>query len=220
MSRQGRFGKYGEIKRFNRLRKAGVKAVFDIIQGQQPFQKFHNENAFEKSGLQNTAVKIRSAKTKDIDFITELSDQAFAVYGPYREIIASWFGSATTTTLIAKVGKKPIAFGMLGFLSDELYQKGMAELLAIAVTSEFQKQGVARELLRAIEQKAEELHIQQLSLHTAKENLAAQKLFAKNGFAMAALKELYYPAGQTSLMMIKECGYQESIGKTDIFRLE
>jgi ribosomal protein S18 acetylase RimI-like enzyme len=220
MSHQGRFGKYGEIKRFNRLRKAGVKAVFDILQGQQPLQRFHHENAFAKSGFQNTAVKIRSAKTADIDFITDLSDQVFAVYGPYCEIITSWFGSGTTTTLIAKVGKKPIAFGMLGFLSDELYQKGMAELLAIAVTSEFQKQGVACKLLRAIEQKAEALHIKQLSLHTAKENLAAQKLFAKNGFVMAALKELYYPAGQTSLMMIKEFRYQESIGKTDIFRLE
>jgi ribosomal protein S18 acetylase RimI-like enzyme len=79
---------------------------------------------------------------------------------------------------------------------------------------------VARKLLDAIEQKAEELHIRQLSLHTAKENLAAQKLFTKKGFETMALKELYYPAGQTSLMMIKEFRYQESIGKTDIFRLE
>ncbi|RPI79044.1 MAG: GNAT family N-acetyltransferase [Desulfobacteraceae bacterium] len=206
MSQQGRFGKYGEIKRFERLRKAGVKAAFDIIQGKQPPQKFHNEQVFEKSGLQNTALKIRPAKTGEIDFIADLSDQVFAVYGPYREIIMSWFACATTTTLIAKAGKRPIAFGMLGFLSDELYQKGWAELLAIAVISEFQKQGVACKLLEAIEQKAAELHIKQLSLHTAKENFIAQRLFTKSGFVMTLIKERYYPAGQTGLMMIKECG--------------
>jgi ribosomal protein S18 acetylase RimI-like enzyme len=204
MSQQGRFGKYGEVKRFDRLRKAGMRTAFNTLQGKRPLQRFHAETAFGRDGLRVAQIKIRPAKPADIDFINDLSDQVFAVYGSYREIITSWFGSETTATFIAKAGKKPIAFGMLGFLSDEHYQKRLAELLAMAVAPAWQKQGIGRKILEVIEDKAKELHIKQLSLHTARKNLAAQKLFAKNGFVIAGIKDQYYPAGQTSLMMIKE----------------
>jgi ribosomal protein S18 acetylase RimI-like enzyme len=47
-------------------------------------------------------------------------------------------------------------------------------------------------------------------LHTAEENLSAQKLFLKNGYHPWGMEQGFYPAGQDALLMSKEIG--EKVG--------
>lgn len=109
-----------------------------------------------------------------------------------------------TITLIAMVEDRPAGFVMIGALRAGHEEKAHAEVLAIAVAPEFQRKGIGHELLQSAQKEAEKLGEKRLFLHTAKENLAAQKLFQKNGFRPVQSKSRFYPSGQDALMMVRE----------------
>jgi ribosomal protein S18 acetylase RimI-like enzyme len=157
------------------------------------------------SSLQAKAT-IRPAKPSDKAFIVALSNKVFSVYGPYRGTVSQWFESGVTLTFISTVGGRPAGFVMIGALPAEHEEQTAAEVLAIAVTPEFQRRGIGRELLLVAQKGAENLRGQRLFLHTARENLAAQKLFLKNGFRPVQSKTRFYPSGQDALMMVKDLG--------------
>lgn len=160
----------------------------------------------EKTLFSTLKVKttIRPAIPSDKAFIAGLSAKAFSPYGPYRTTVGQWFESSVTLTLISMAGDRPAGFVMIGALPEDLEGETRAEVLAIAVTPEFQGQGIGHELLQSAQKKAEELGQQRLFLHTAKENLAAQKLFLRNGFKPVKSKAGFYPSGQDALMMVND----------------
>ncbi len=77
------------------------------------------------------------------------------------------------------------------------------ELLAIAVTPEYQRAGIGKRLLRHIEGLARNLGIEEMVIHTAEINEAAHQFFAKNGFILKGSVNSYYPKGQKALEMSK-----------------
>ena len=95
---------------------------------------------------------------------------------------------------------------MIGQVSDREHLEHVSEVLAIAVVPENQNMGIGQMLLRDVERKAAELNIKRLFLHTARENLSAQKLFLNNGYHPWGMEQGFYPAGQDALMMSKEIG--------------
>lgn len=199
MSRGGRFGKYGETKRFARLRQSGYRPSLPQRVGPMehppiPLSPFKG----------NTA--IRPAKPSDKAFIAGLSGKVFSLYGPYRATVSRWFESGATMTLISMVQGNPVGFVMIGALPGDAEGETRAEVLAIAVTPEFQRRGIGDELLRLAQRKAEGIGEQSLFLHTAKENVAAQKLFLRNGYRPVGTKKGFYPSGQDALMMVNEFG--------------
>ncbi len=111
-----------------------------------------------------------------------------------------------TLTLVSIVGGRPAGFVMIGALPADEEGQTCAEVLAIAVTPEFQRTGIGRELLQFAQKEAENLGEQRLFLHTARENLAAQKLFLRNGFRPVQSKPRFYPSGQDALMMVSDLG--------------
>jgi len=111
-----------------------------------------------------------------------------------------------TLTLISMAGNRPSGFVMLGTLPGDREGKTRAEVLAIAVAPEFQRRGVGQELLQFAQKEAQKRGEQRLFLHTAKQNLAAQKLFLRNGFQPVQSKARVYPSGQDALMMMNEFG--------------
>jgi len=151
-----------------------------------------------------TKATIRPAKPYDKAFIAGLSGMVFGVYGPYKSTVSQWFESGVTLTLISMVGGRPAGFVMIGALPADEEGQTHAEVLAIAVTPEFQRRGIGRELLQFAQKEAENLGEQRLFLHTAKENLAAQKLFLRNGFRPVQSKPRFYPSGQDALMMVND----------------
>ncbi len=151
-----------------------------------------------------TSLKTRLAERSDVHFVKELSGRVFHIYGPYKKIIGSWVGSDVTVCLVGLIDKRPVGFAMISDLSLEAQPTCVSELLAIAVVPEKQRIGIGEALLREIEKRAAEMNITELFLHTAKDNLAALRLFRKNGYHAWCVKEVFYPAGQDAVFMSKQ----------------
>jgi [ribosomal protein S18]-alanine N-acetyltransferase len=151
-------------------------------------------------------VAIRPAKPSDKAFIAGLSGRVFSIYGPYRITVSQWFESGVTMTSISMAEGRPVGFVMIGALPGDREGERGAEVLAIAVTPEFQHRGIGQELLQQAQKCLGELGKWRLFLHTAKENLAAQKLFLRNGFRPVEVKKGFYPSGQDALLMVNDLG--------------
>jgi ribosomal protein S18 acetylase RimI-like enzyme len=201
MSHRGRFGKYGETKRFARLRQSGMRHSKGRSSEDNPRP---GDSTVLKPRDRRGRVYIREAVPSDEGFIIRLSAKVFSIYGPYGETIGHWLELGTTITLIALEEGKPAGFGMVGALEPDLRIPTVTELLAIAVEPSRQRMGIGQVLLREIEKKTASLGEKKLFLHTATENVAAQKLFIKNAYRPQEMKRKFYPKGQDALMMVKE----------------
>jgi ribosomal protein S18 acetylase RimI-like enzyme len=151
-------------------------------------------------------VLVRKGLFSDEDFISQLSGKVFGIYGPYREMTLRWFDLDTTTTFLAVMERIPVGFIMLGKMKNNFDLPSVAEILAIAVDPARQRKGIGQMLLHEVEKEAAILGEKRLCLHTATNNIAAQKLFIKNGYHLYEMKRNFYPKGQNALMMIKEIG--------------
>jgi ribosomal protein S18 acetylase RimI-like enzyme len=201
MGHQGRYGKYGEIKRKNRLTRTRKGPPFFVGRGVRPPA---NGPSSKKSDEKKTPVRIRPARPADFRFIVRISESVFRIYGPYEKIIGSWLESGMTMTLVALRKRRPAGFVMISHFSPQAKLKQVAEILAIAVAPEKQRMGIGELLLKEVEKKAAEMNITELFLHTAEENLAAKNLFAKNKYVSWGISENFYPAGQNALIMSKK----------------
>ncbi|MEW6666402.1 MAG: GNAT family N-acetyltransferase [Thermodesulfobacteriota bacterium] len=201
MSNRGRFGKYGEIKRLERLRQAGFRTF-----PQNKPEKAAPAGAFCRGDVEKSrgSFVLRRAVRSDAGFIGGLSSRVFDLYGPYGEIVTRWFESGTAITFVAFVGQRPAGFAMIGRPSPSAQAGPVAELLAIAVEPHYQAMGVGRLLLRKMEETAVRIHIRRLFLHTATENTRARRLFTRCGYSAAEVKPGFYPAGQDAVLMFKD----------------
>jgi len=201
MARQGRFGKYGEIKRIARLKPADTRSPFHQW-GKKIARAWYSP--FKASSRRKIPVGIRPAKPSDSDFISRLGGEVFRVYGPYKDIVLEWFQSGTVFTTIALMGEKAVGFGMIGpFRRDRVNSRG-TELLAIAVEPEKQGTGIGRMILEATEKTAAAIKIDRIFLHTAVDNRSARKLFTECGYSLVRIKKTFYPEGQDAITMVKE----------------
>lgn len=201
MGSNGRYGKYGETKRFARLRKTGLGQPHLPRRGFEKSGRFaqHKNTPFYKE-----PIRIRLARVTDADFIRGLSKKVFNQYGPYDDTLTRWFLSGIAITVSASMGRRPVGFAMLGHSAYGVPFSRVYELLAIAVEPEMQNQGIGSLLVKEIEKKARELKVKTLVLHTAADNMAGRSLFTKHGFLILQRKQCFYPEGQDALMMYKD----------------
>jgi ribosomal-protein-alanine N-acetyltransferase len=200
MGHRGRFGKYGENKRLERLRQAGNRDSTDRAVKARP----EEEVSFSKKRVtQRVRIRIGPAKVLDLDFIRTLSRRAFKKYGSYQDVISQWFQSDMTETIVGRIERRPVGFAMIGLIGDEDPVQKACELLAIAVESDKRHKGIGQMLMKAVDKKAVEWQAERIVLHTAEENLPARSLFTRNGFVPWGLKKHFYPAGQDALVMSK-----------------
>lgn len=158
---------------------------------------------FRRKDPSRPALRVRPARVSDLPFIEALSGKVFNKYGPYRDWIRKWYQSDMAITIIALLAEKPVGFAMLGRFSGASRAILGAELLAIAVVPGKQRMGVGRMLMKEIEEIALSLGVNKLFLHTAKENLTAQRLFKSCLFTPGRVKKNFYPAGQDAIEMVK-----------------
>jgi ribosomal protein S18 acetylase RimI-like enzyme len=201
MGNRGRFGKYGDIKRVERLRKARIRP--DDAQDRRSGPP-RGVPGYGKKTLQKVRVIVRRAKASDGAYIRSLSKKVFEQYGDYEDTLPRWSLSGMTVTLLALKGKQAVGFAMLGGVPHEWCSPRISELLAIAVEPESQGQGIGDLLMKEIVREAKAHEIKTLGLHTAVENVAGQRLFEKHGFAESEIKKNFYSAGQDALAMYKD----------------
>lgn len=206
MGHRGRYGKYGETKRFNRLRKARK----GLLHANQQEQELSYSTSYRSKSFLNNRIKIVPAGLKDADYIRGLSKKVFNKYGSYDDTLANWFISGLTLTLLVSTGKRKVGFAMLGRAVRDDPLSRVYELLAIAIEPDMQKLGIGSFLLDEIEKKARELLVETLILHTAADNAAGRKLFKRHGFVTSETKGGFYPGGQDAVMMYKKFNTDDS----------
>lgn len=200
MGHQGRFGKYGEKKRLERLRRTGIH---DSLHLKQKVLSEKEGTFSRRKNTQRIQVNVAPAKAIDVEFIKRLSRRAFEKYGSYGDVVSQWFQSEMTETFMGRLDKSPVGFAMLGLIKEENSAREVCELLAIAVEPDQRLKGIGQMLLNAVEKKAIEWQIDRIFLHTAKENIPALNLFTRSGFVSCGSKKHFYPAGQDALVMAK-----------------
>jgi ribosomal protein S18 acetylase RimI-like enzyme len=150
------------------------------------------------------SVSLGPAESFDVEFIKRLSRDVFDIYGPYEETIPSWFKSGRSETIVARAEKTPVGFAMLGLLNSRYDFHSVSELLAIAVEPQWQRKGIGESLLKEADRKAVEMGMKRIFLHTAMDNLRAQRLFTRVGYRPWEIKRAFYPQGQDAYVMAKE----------------
>ena len=201
MGNSGRFSKYGEIKRLNRLHNSRISVP--LVGGDNRANVSRINRPTLKVLPREPRLIVRPARGNEGLFIKQLSRKVFRIYGPYEEIIPKWFGADITTTVIAIMEGQLVGFAMIGNPSkiNELHH--VAELLAIGVDPIRQGRGIGTFLLREVERKAVALGIKRIFLHTAKGNYYALKLFSRSGYIKCEVKRSFYPEGQDAFVMSK-----------------
>ncbi len=202
MGKGGRFGKYGEHKRFERLRRGKVR---DFIPGRNSYPKISHPThggRTPKKSIQGLKMTLRRANPRDLPFIVQLSEQVFSAYGQYDEIVARWAFFPQIITVVAEERGELRGFAMINPIFG-VQNEAKGELLAIAVSPQYQRRGIGKRLLRRMEGLARDLGIEDMVIHTAEINEAAHGFFAKNGFIQMGSVECYYPKGQKALEMSK-----------------
>jgi ribosomal protein S18 acetylase RimI-like enzyme len=154
-----------------------------------------------------TVLKIRPAEPSDAHFIVKLSGEVFHIYGPYDKIVTTWLELGVALCLIGDICEEAVAFAMMGNLPFEVNPPAhVCELLAIAVVPERQGTGIGGILLKEMEKRAAGMNMKGLFLHTAIDNVVAQRLFKENGYQARGTKRNFYPAGQDAIFMSKQFG--------------
>ncbi len=200
MSRRGRFGKYGETKRIERLRRSRIPQ--DSAHKKEG-GSYKGGSARKKKVPQDRQIRTRAAELCDLKYIRSLSRRAFSRFGPYEEILARWFSSGMIVTIMALKRKKPAGFVMMGLPESRPYPPGVTELIAVAVERRARRLGIGDLLMRKAEKTAGEIGITHLVLFTALDNSAARSLFAKSHFIPIGIMRGFYPGGQDAIMMEK-----------------
>jgi ribosomal protein S18 acetylase RimI-like enzyme len=200
MSKRGRFGKYGEIKRISRLQKARTTSMHVVGLGTKATK---GGTIRKEKKPQRLHVELKRAEASDVEFVRNLSHRVFRQYGPYEQMLPQWFESGITLTLLAFMDRMPVGFAMLSRPIPTWVLPRICELLAIAVDPTKQRLHVADLLLKNLEKTAEKLKVKKMVLHTAKQNFPAQNLFMKHGFVPSEIKKSFYPNGQDALLMYK-----------------
>jgi ribosomal protein S18 acetylase RimI-like enzyme len=201
MSKQGRFGKYGESKRVDRLRRARIGTPSSDGSEIRPFR---SRPSSDQTFYKKPHAKIFPAMDMDVHFLTRLSGEVFKIYGSYEEMIPKWFESEMNVTIIARMNRQPVGFAMIGEPFNRYDIPNASELLAIAVDPKKQRKGIGALLLKEVDKNAAALDIKRIFLHTALENLPAQRLFAENGYRPWEIKKSFYPEGQDAIVMSKD----------------
>lgn len=198
MSIGGRFGKYGELKRKNRLRQA--RGIINIpqkgIQTATPIRR-------QKTPKKSVSITLRKGMPKDRHFVSNLSRRVFSVFGDYAGIVLRWLDRPDVVTVIAEQHSTPLGFAMLYLRKNLIFSRNVGELLAIAVIPEYQGRGIGRTLLAYMESLAKKYGATELHLSTAEMNKVACRFFEKAGFTPIGARDNFYPAGQRALEMSK-----------------
>lgn len=117
----------------------------------------------------------------------EISCESFSTGSPWKkEQFLSFLTETNNHFLVIERNEEIAGFVLLSSVLDE------AELLLIAVTKDYQRQGLGEELLKQASIFLKSQQILSLFIEVRESNLAAQKLYQKLGCEQIAKRKSYY----------------------------
>ncbi|KRM89300.1 ribosomal-protein-alanine N-acetyltransferase [Liquorilactobacillus vini DSM 20605] len=93
---------------------------------------------------------------------------------------------------------------LVAFIGAEFYlHKAEIHVTNLAVAKEFQRQGLATNLLASLEELGRQNNYRTISLEVRKSNLIAQRLYIKFGFLVIGTLKSYYQSNQEDAVVMK-----------------
>jgi len=149
-------------------------------------------------------VKLVPATHRHRDFVRRLSAEVFSRFGDYDRTLPVLIQDSLVRTVVAQARDGAVGFAMY---SPEDLPPGEIDLLAIAVTPEWQSRGVGRFLLEHVETAARRLAPGGVTpcvrITVAEDNRAARSLFETSGYLRVPGEQSFYAGGQPSMAMCK-----------------
>jgi ribosomal protein S18 acetylase RimI-like enzyme len=152
---------------------------------------------------------IRRAEVGDHPWIVATGAEAYRDLGDYTRILPSWLEQPGVLAWIEQDGQgRGRGFAMLGFYTEDAHRapQVIADLLALAVLPAYQCHGIGTRLLLHVIEVAERVapasQITALRLTVAEDNVGAQRLYARHGFAVVD-GSATYDRGQRALRMAR-----------------
>ena len=156
-----------------------------------------------RSSTQRHAFQLETASTDDLEGLLALEESAFSgdriSRRSWRRLVRS--SSATVTIARDTLDMPPHMVGSAVILQRS--NSSVARLYSIAVASEARGRGVSIALLEDATRRMRGAGAAVLRLETRIDNVAAQRLFASQGFLVSGRKPGYYDDGQDALLFQK-----------------
>lgn len=143
-------------------------------------------------------IKISRMAESDLDEVVEIEKLVFADPWPRRAFKYDMENNLAIP-LTAKFDNRVVGYASTYFVEDEM------QIGNIAVSPDFQHQGIGSVLMEFIEKEAARLKLKYIYLEVRQSNETAIKLYLKFGFVISGRRRLYYrhPA-EDALIMVKE----------------
>jgi ribosomal-protein-alanine N-acetyltransferase len=143
--------------------------------------------------------RIRRARIADTDHIAWIEARSFTDPWP-REGVRAVLSSRTVTALVAESGAQVIGYAIARDAAD------VAEILDLAVSTEWRRAGVATALLRELIETLERGGVREIFLEVRESNRAARALYLAHGFSLAGRRPRYYRKPVEDAMLLKRSG--------------
>lgn len=143
---------------------------------------------------------IREATDLDINAIHGIEVECFVEPYTLNQLLYELKENPVSEILVAVDGNKVIAF------IDYMITFNSATISQIAVKKEYRKQGIATQLLKAMENsfsKNYEDAVETVTLEVRESNEPARKLYEKDGYEFVVMKNKYYNNGENAVYMVK-----------------
>ena len=131
------------------------------------------------------SVSLRPVGTEEAQTLADIHAECFPNYWD-RAAFTDFFAVAGTFAYLAESGGEPVGMVVIRPQFDQ------ADILTLAVRQPFRRAGLARRMLDAALQKAQEMGAARLFLEVEEGNEAAVKLYENAGFSHAGRRKLYY----------------------------
>ncbi len=150
--------------------------------------------------------KIRPVTTADVDDLKLVLDSCELFPSEYLdEMISDYFNNAETEDhwFTFLIDEKPVA---IGYCIPEKLTEGTYNLLAIGVSQNAQRKGVASAMMEYIEQQLKQNNGRLLLVETSSDEaqIAARKLYQKIGYKQVAVIDDFWKEGEDKIVFLKQ----------------
>lgn len=149
---------------------------------------------------------IRPVTTADVDDLKLVLDSCALFPSEYLdEMISDYFNNAETEDhwFTFLIDEKPVA---IGYCIPEKLTEGTYNLLAIGVSQNAQRKGVASAMMEYIEQLLKQKKGRLLLVETSSDEaqIAARKLYQKIGYKQIAVIDDFWKDGEDKIIFLKQ----------------
>ena len=140
---------------------------------------------------------IREISINDADFIASALDFGFTD-GWNKNMVVSAFNGGRFFGLIAEITGVPVGFITASLGYDDV------DIESVFVLPDYRKNGVAKELLKSIQEKIKQLNKDRILLEVKESNTPAINLYKSFGYEKISVRKKYYADGTSAIVMQKE----------------